>query len=299
MDGRIDEIISESIDRFLIREYYGRPNGFDALADQLSDEIRVRWQDNEKGEYTPFTIDCNGLPLGYLLIRPTNLNVRAAYAVPPSYLNKPCELLINPNNFLGDESDGRTIHATLVHELTHMFEDIGRRRTDIEGFGGEIERTGHMRAFNNVIKNGVLKDDNKDEHSAVERAVARVIYYGVGFERNARNAAMFTKLMDLPAGTIKSYKDAINFLRSTVEYQHYERSVACAWYLVNLTDENDKAEALSYVSNYSYYHFKNWNDFRKWLKGFIRRYENKMNTVIPKMINYVINKGNNIAVGTK
>ena len=290
MNGRIDEIISESIDRFLIREYYGRPNGIDALADQLSDEIRVRWQNNEKGEYTPFTIDYDGLPLGYLLIRPTNLNVRAVYAVPPSHLNRPCELRINPNNFLGDERDGRTIHATLVHELTHMFEDIGRRRTDIEGFGGEIERTGHMRAFNNVIKNGVLKDDNKDEDSAVERAVARVIYYGVGFERNARNAAMFTKLMDLPAGTIRSYKDAINFLRSTVEYQHYERSVACAWYLVNLTDEDKKAEALSYVSNYSYYRFKNWNDFRKWLKQFIRRYEDKMHTVIPKMINHVINK---------
>ena len=292
MNGRIDEIISESIDRFLIREYYGRPNGIDAFADQLSDEIRVRWQNNEKGEYTPFTIDCDGLPYGYLIIRPTKLNLRAAYAVPPSYLNKPCELHINPDIFLGyeGESDDSTIHATLVHELTHMFEDIGRRRTDIEGFGGEIERTGHMRAFNSVIKNGVLKKDNKNEHSQVERAVARVIYYGVGFERNARNAAMFTKLMDLPAGTIKSYEDAIKFLRSTVEYQHYERSVACAWYLVNLTDDDKKAEALSYISYYSYYRFKNWNDFRKWLKQFIRRYEDKMNNVIPKMINHVINK---------
>lgn len=289
MNCRIDEIISESIDRFLIREYYGRPNGIDALADQLSDEIRVRWQNNENGGYMPFTISCNGLPFGYLYVRPTNLEVRAAYAVPPSYMNRPCELHINPKYFFDNVNDS-TIHATLVHELTHMFEDIGRRRTDIEGFGGEIERTGHMRAFNNVIKNGVLDKENKNNHSEVERAIAAVIYYGVGFERNARNAAMFTKLMDLPAGTIKTYDDAIKFLRSTIEYKRYEKTVAYARYLVNLTNETDKAEALSLVSNYSYYRFKNWNDFRKWLKGFIRRYEDKMNSVIPKMINHVINK---------
>ena len=88
---------------------------------------------------------------------------------------------------------------------------------------------------------------------------------------------------------VVTYDDAIRFLRSTTEFNRYERSVASAWFLVNLTDAKKQAEALSVVSQCSNYKFRNWNDFRKWLKGFISRYEDKMKRVIPKMINHVIN----------
>ena len=270
----------------LIMEYYGLPNNIDDVVDFIIGKVNQMWGN---GNYDSFTIPFNGLPFGYLEVRPTTMNLRASYVIPPIYFNKPCVILINPDRVLnGENEEGYTFHATLVHELTHMIEDIGRRGSSENGLGDEMTRIGHMKAFDNVIKNGVLRDDNKS-YGSIEKAVNRVIYHGVGFERNARNAAMFTKLKDLPAGSIRSYDDAIRFLRSTGEYSRYERSVACAWFLVNLTDEADQMRALYAVRQCSDYRFKNWNSFRKWLKQFIRRYENKMNTIIPKMINHVIN----------
>lgn len=285
MSDIIDKIISESIDKFLIMEYYGIPNGIDRIVGIITSDVNTRWHIG--GDNMPFPVTFKGVPLGYIIVCPTNENLRASYAI-PNNLNKPCVIFINPDNVLGDNDNGNTFHATLVHELTHMIEDIGRRKSSEYGLGSEMLRTGHMKAFDNVIRNGMLKDDNKS-YSSIEKAVNRVIYYGIGFERNARNAGMFTKLMDLPIGTIKTYEDGIKFLRSTIEYQRYERSIASAWYLVNLSDDNDKANALYAVSKCSDYKFRNWNHFHKWLMQYIRKYENKMNNVIPKVINHVIN----------
>jgi hypothetical protein len=270
----------------LLVEYYGIPNGIDSLADKIIGEVKYRWHN---GSYDDFSISVNGLPLGYLLIRPTMMNVRACYAMPPADMNKPCILFIYPEIIFNDSDDDATFHATMVHELTHMFEDIGRRRSSKNGLGGELTRIGYPKVFNNVIRDKMFSKENEDKYTAIERAVNKVMFYGVGFERNARNAAMFTKLKDLPIGRIKTYDDAIKFLRSTTEYGRYESAIASAWYLVNLTDVNDKLKALNVVSQCSDYVFKNWNMFYKWLKRFIKRYENKMNNIIPKMINYVIN----------
>ena len=270
----------------LLREYYGLPNDIDSLVDKIMGEVRYRWAN---GEYDSFTLPIDGLPLGYISIRPTTMNVRACYAMPPADMWKPCILFIRPEIVFDDSDEDATLHATMVHELTHMFEDIGRRRSNEDGLGAELERLGYPKTFDNVIRDRMFAKENEGNYSGVERAVNRVMFYGAGFERNARNAAMFTKLKDLPPGRIKTYDDAIKFLRSTTEFNRYERSVASAWFLVNLTDAKKQVEALSVVSQCSNYKFKNWNDFRKWLKGFIRRYEDKMKRVIPKMINHVIN----------
>lgn len=273
----------------LIREYYGLPNNIDKLVDYIIGEIKRRWSD---GRNDSFVVPCDGLPYGLLDVHATNSNVRACYAMPSKTQNLPCALLIWPGVLSGEDGeDGGhdTLHSTMVHELTHMIEDVGRRRSNEEGLGAELERIGYPKSFNNVINNRMFSKANKGNYSSIERAVNKVIYYGVGFERNARNAAMFTKLRDLPAGSIRTYKDAIEFLRSTKEYIRYESTLASAWYLVNLTDENDKVEALRVVGECSDYKFRNWNHFRKWLKQFINRYENKMDTIIPKMINHVIN----------
>ena len=270
----------------LLREYYGIPNGIESFVDKIMSEVKSRWAD---GEYDSFTLPMDGLPLGYISIRPTTMNVRACYAMPPSSRYRPCILFIRPEIVFDDSDEDATLHATMVHELTHMFEDIGRRRSNEDGLGAELERLGYPKTFDNVITYRMFDKENEDNYSDVERAVNRVMFYGAGFERNARNAAMFTKLKDLPPGRIKTYDDAIKFLRSTTEFNRYERSVASAWFLVNLTDAKKQAEALSVVSQCSNYKFRNWNGFRKWLKGFIRRYEDKMKRVIPKMINHVIN----------
>lgn len=270
----------------LLREYYGLPNGIDSLVDKIMGEVKSRWAN---GMYDEFTIPVNGLPLGYIEIRPTTMSVRACYAMPPSGRYRPCILFIRPEIVFDDSDEDATFHATIVHELTHMIEDIGRRKSEDDGLGGEIEKIGYPKAFDNVIRDRMFDEKNKDKYSAVVRAVNRVIFYGVGFERNARNAAMFTKLKDLPAGRIKTYDDAIRFLRSTTEFERYERSVASAWFLINLTNAEKQQEALIAVERCSNYKFKNWNHFRKWLKQFIRRYEDKMKRVIPKMINHVIN----------
>jgi len=270
----------------LLREYYGLPNGIDSLVDKIMSEVKSRWAN---GMYDEFTLPVNGLPLGYISIRPTTMSVRACYAMPPSGRYRPCILFIRPEIVFDDSDEDATFHATIVHELTHMIEDIGRRKSEDDGLGGEIEKIGYPKAFDNVIRDRMFDEKNKDKYSAVVRAVNRVIFYGVGFERNARNAAMFTKLKDLPAGRIKTYDDAIRFLRSTTEFERYERAVASAWFLVNLTNAEKQQEALIAVERCSNYKFKNWNHFRKWLKQFIRRYEDKMKRVIPKMINHVIN----------
>ena len=270
----------------LIREYYGLPNNIDSFANYVMDEIRRRWSDS--WEYETFNIPYDGLPLGYLEVRPTSMNLRACYGMPPVSSGKPCVLFINPEILFSNKKDA-TFHATLVHELTHMIEDVGRRGSSEGGLGDELSRVGYSKTFDNVIGKDMLSDKNKSNYTSIEKAVNRVLFYGVGFERNARNAAMFTKLRDLPAGSIRTYNDAIKFLRSTVEYSRYERAVASAWYLVNLSDVVDQMCALYVVRECSDYRFRNWNHFRKWLKQFINRYENKMRTIIPKMINHVIN----------
>lgn len=271
----------------LMLEYYGIPNNIDNLVDYIINEVNSKWVN---GNYDSFIVPFDGLPLGYLEVCATSMNLRASYGIPKDS-NKACMIFINPDRVLNSNDNGSTFHATLVHELTHMIEDVGRRRNDIGGLGDEMTRVGHMKAFDNVIRYGILRDDNKS-YSVIEKAVNMVIYLGVGFERNARNAAMFTKLRDLPSGSIRSYDDGIKFLRSTTEYSRYERSIASAWYLINLTDDNDKKCALRAVRQCSDYKFKTWVSFRRWLKQFIRRYEGKMNSIIPKMINDVINDNN-------
>lgn len=264
----------------LLREYYGIPNGIESFADDIVDIVRKKWG---SGIYNEFYLPFDGVPYGYIVIRPTDMNVRAYYAAPD---NGCCALYINPKIVLGKNDDADvSFHATVVHELTHMIEDMGRRKN-----GGSLgdEANKISKAFKNVIVNDMV-NGNKYKYTAIERAVNKVIYYGVAFERNARNAAIFTKLKDLPPGSIRTYDDAIRFLRSTTEFITYERSVASAWFLVNLDNEVDKEDALYAVSKCSDYKFKNWNHFRKWLKGFINRYEDKMKRVIPKMINHVIN----------
>jgi hypothetical protein len=281
----VRRVVSESV-RSLLSERYGIPNGIGSLADSILYHTRERWNN---GDVTPFLLKCNLVPRGHIVIYPTKKNVRAAYGAQPVDADKPCYLFINPSIINDNDEEGSTFRATLIHELTHLVEDMGRQKSG--GLAGEIDRIGHEKAFNNVLGDRML-DDNKDKYTKIERDVNRAVFYGASFERNARNAAMFAKLRDVPRGSIKTYQDALNFVKSTKEYMYLDCYITSVNRLLSLTKEDDKKLAMDALEKASNYHFKNWNQFCSWLRRNEERYRNKMRTMIPKMIAAVMQEVN-------
>lgn len=187
------------------------------------------------------------------------------------------------------------LYASLVHELTHMYEDVKRYTKGFGGMQGEMNRIGHDLAYEKVITQGATLRDNT-KYTPVQKAAYKVVYYFTSFEKNARNAAMYAKLKDAYSkGMIKNYKEALKFIQSTTEYQRYENTIASAYHLLSLKEERKQLQVLRAAFIASNHNIMTWKPFRKWLKNNIVRYERKMNEIVPKMISYVMNQNNRLA----
>ena len=270
----------------LIMEYYGIPNGIEAFADEIIDGIEGRL-DLDNVTFNSFILPFNGLPYDMVRIYPTNSNVRASYGIPHD--GGICVIFVNPRNYIERMGSDESFKSTLVHELTHMIEDVNRRRHGIGSLGDEIVSKGHMKAFDNVINKGMLRKGSSNYAiSQIERDVNKVMYYGIPFERNARNASLFKSLKDFFYGKNPSYDDVMEYIMNSREYYLYDVFMIAANRLLSLSDESAKNEALGIIRNCSNYRFRNWNHFSKWLKWCKYRYEKKWKSIIPKMINYII-----------
>lgn len=74
----VDRIINESINRFLMLEYYGVPSNVEGLAREIMDKVKERWVN---GNFERFTITDYFITGSLIMIWPTepSYNVRAAY----------------------------------------------------------------------------------------------------------------------------------------------------------------------------------------------------------------------------
>ncbi len=286
----LDSIINESINRFLVCEYYGVPGNVEHMARSIVNIVRDRWG---SGDFDKFSIEYPFIPCGRIMIWPTNERIRAAYSGDKRLIYP--TIFINPGSLNDNDGKGSTLYATLVHELTHMYEDFMRRSNGIGGLEGEMNRIGHDLAYKKVITQGATRDENPD-YTQIQKDVYYVIYYTTSFEKNARNSAMYAKLTDAyRAGIVNTYEDSLEFIKNTVEYGRYEKVINAINRLLSIDLYWKQQQALRAAFIASNRQIMTWKKFRKWLMNSKIRYENKMNTIIPKMIGYVLDRNNRLA----
>ena len=270
--------IFEQSDRQLneevLLENYGVFKGCKNLAYQLLDFIK-----SNKGKKTAnFSIKhCPWLE--QIKVALNYQNGEAAYIPEDSvFVNdkfKTIYILFNPN--FTNTSDGLSL---LMHELMHAYQDYQLRLKGLS-LENEFKKIGYDKNNTDYSEDFAIKDKRKRE---LKYNLSWVLYHFNDFERSAYIAQIAGYLHNCKQ-RFSTINDVFNFLKNTIVYKNYETVFEWTNELINLKDEELQEFVLDKVKELSNYQFKDYAQFVQWLKGKLNRYNNKFNTILPKIAN--------------
>lgn len=190
------------------------------------------------------------------------------------------EILSNPRTFVG-----------IMHEIQHGYEDFNRTIKGNENIESSYRKSGYYK-------------NNFNKQSQYKSYVSYILYFTQNFERNAYVAEMVGEL-ETSNNDFKSLPHIINILKDTQVYRSYYVVSKYIDDLINVKDINLKNEILVYFKELSNYKFNTYGKLIDFLKKRKRRFQNKFETIIPKIVyehlnfNGTFNSGDMIELALK
>lgn len=277
--------LNEHNSKFSLRqlnEKYGVFDGCENLARRICEYI-VKWNKTvtvNSPKIVKFKIsDSNWVGVVELLLyNDTNSNIAAAYVPNKSnIIDKVFNTLylqINLKNFSKEK-----ILVSLMHELTHAYEDYNRIVKGKETLSDVVLKTGYNR---NLV----------GMYMGYKNCLSYIFYYIHGFERNAFITDLYAELKNCHERFVK-IDDIIDFLKHTDFYGNY--MVICDWIddIAKIDNKDEQDAILKFCENdISNMKFRSYKHFVKYLLKKKYSILKKYNTLIPKIAYDYLDFGN-------
>ena len=268
-ESKLSNIIADSIKKVILKEELGVFPGCKEYAVSILDLIRKKWTDEEScyNLYIPFKY-CK---YKYIIIRPLKIPVGAAYLFEKSKTNGNDVIAINPKAL---KEDDNKLTKTLMHELTHVYENYHRELS-----GGSLYDLGTKTAYNKASKYKFYTPYFDKEE--IPEDLSEILTYLASFERNARVAGMKEKL---DQQNFKTKEEVLHFLKKTWEYDVTNGCVKSAVSYANATDPLEQQEILATMNGwYPNSPFKTFTQVAKYLTNLANKSKSKFDVMTKKI----------------
>ena len=257
----------------IINEKYGIYNGCEELADYIVDDIF-----NSKELDNQFVYHCDDLQeikniyFNKLIIDVDTSADCGGECDDNIHINKNLkidEVFINIYLLKPTKSE---VKGILMHELTHIYNNYIMQ---LKGNMNYIKTSGSY-MYKNII------DTNC---GVTEREIKQVLYFLLGYERNAFIAQLKSEL-DTHKNKIKNPLDALKILKQCKIYNAYIRTYNTIQYYINYSKENKESELIANIYK-QIIGIENSNEttqkILKRLKAQSIKAIKKLNSIIPKL----------------
>ena len=187
--------------------------------------------------------------------------------------NKPVGGIVGISRFLTiNQEDSKTyVEMIIMHELTHAYQDYQLR----------LKGSSLLDSMQNygVDKNNLVFINSYEE---TKQKLAWVIYHLNDFERSSY-VAQIGYYFNNVARVFNNIGEVMEFLKDTIPYKNYQMIFEWCSELYSIEDGKSQSQILTWVEQLSNLEFLSYKKFRNWLKEKQLRYQNKFNTIIPKI----------------
>ena len=264
----------------VLTEYYGVFNGCENKAIEILSKIRSLWKSNDADECQDFSVECDFCETKKLFITATKLKLRGAYLLDKKWVNGLDVILINPNILYDDDN---YIIKTLVHELTHAYEDY-QRKLKGSSLLDYAKQTNYANARKWFLNGGDEDNEMKDE-------IAEIMRYLSTFEVNASLAALNSLVMRPWGGKkFNTVNDVLLYIYDTREYNRLMGYANTARLYAETKDEEEMDDILEALNELSDNKFRTKEQARHYFMVLCNRTERQVEKLIPKLVNAYFEK---------
>lgn len=164
-----------------------------------------------------------------------------------------------------------SFYPLIMHELTHAYQDYQLR----------LKGSSLLDSMQNygVDKNNLVFINSYEE---TKQKLAWVIYHLNDFERSSYVAQIGYYFNNVDR-VFNNIGEVMEFLKDTIPYKNYQMIFEWCSELYSIEDGKSQSQILTWVEQLSNLEFLSYKKFRNWLKEKQLRYQNKFNTIIPKI----------------
>ena len=160
-----------------------------------------------------------------------------------------------------------------AHELQHAYEDYNLKQKD-DSILNKAEKSGYNKNY--LVD---LKSSN-----AIIKWITFIIYNFNKFERNAYVVEISKELETLIKNNkTHSINDVLQIVRKTSAYRNFEILFKFCDMFSKVEDKKTQIFVLNVVNEKSNLSFNTFNQFVKWLQENKRKWQNKLNNIVPKI----------------
>lgn len=267
-----------------LNESYGVFNGCDLLAKQIYNAIKETNLNGVNGRIVTLNLKGNKWiqTIEIMIYNDETSNVGASYnGSSKIYLcglnNQPkfSPLKMNVN------LKHKNIIISLMHELTHAYEDYNRRTNKNKSLSDKVLDNGYY------LNNSVGNYDNEKKY------ISYILYYLTDFEVNAHLSQLKGELQNCDKYFV-NIQQIVDFLRKTDVYKRYSLIKTYIDFFSNISDEESQSIVLSWVSDLSNLKFRTYKNFVNYINKKYDKIERHMNRFIPKIAYEYLDYGNTL-----
>ena len=279
---RLKQIITETV-RGVLNEYAGVFYGAEELAKEILSQLRrVGWDKNPpEKKVLPIPVWWAPAYKIYATVE-KSLKVRAYYNL--YTMSKNCMPVISISSSVISEPD-ETLIPTIVHELTHAYEDCQRFRNGSKLLYDIASDRGHQKYWTYNLN---TDSDEKDEYLD---DVFTFTNLSSSFEKNARAATLLPLLMNSKK-EFKTVDDAILFLDETGPFKKLRFLKGFTEDILHEVSKEEQQIWLDAFSKITNLKFRSYEHLKKYCRQVYMKHEKQVNDAMRKAINYYFQKKN-------
>ena len=171
------------------------------------------------------------------------------------------------------------IIISLMHELTHAYEDYNRRTNKNKSLNDKVLDNGYY------LNNSVGNYDNEKKY------ISYILYYLTDFEVNAHLSQLKGELQNCDKYFV-NIQQIVDFLRKTDVYKRYSIIKNYIDFFSSISDEKSQSIVLSWVSDLSNLKFGTYKNFVNYINKKYDKIERHMDRFIPKIAYEYLDYGN-------
>ena len=268
----------------VIKESYGMFDGCDVIAKKIIDSIEEYDIKTYHSKFTKFNLNNKWIySINLFLFNEPSSKFGA------SYLPENSKIIVCGNDktkkyhpltlTLNTAHSDRTQLISIMHELTHAYEDYNRRIKNKES----IEDV--------ALKNGYHLNNNLGDYKNEKKYLSWLLYYITDFEKNAYLSQLKGELQNSDTYFMR-LTDIIDFLKNTKLYRDYQTVSSYIDFFSKIEDKVSQKTILVWIGEISNLEFSTYNRFVKYIKQKKFEIERKINVFLPKIASQYLNYGN-------
>lgn len=276
-DGLLtEEHLKSSEERKQLFESYGIFDGCKEAAEEIETAVIFKNNDNSPViTVSPKSLTFVNKVTVYLISEKIG---KGAYDETKTKVNKDGtfdEIVI----YLNNDTSSKEMITTLMHELTHAYQDYNLRKKETS-LGGQAQKSGYGTTMEYV--------HGEKDNGTLSKNLATLFYLLNQFESSAYVTGLLNDVREALANNhFKNITDAVNYIRKHSRvFDYYNKVNRMTSKYCNPNLPLDIKQLIVKVAKMtSGYNFQNYKQVSNWLKSHTHKLSDKIERTLPKIVN--------------